>query len=362
MKKYLLSVLFLCSLVALFPQTAIDRFTATCTEACLGGNFGNGFETGRVVHAHNAEQSLTPASVLKVLTTATALEILGDGYRYKTDVALDADDASRILVLGSGDPTLGSEVFNSNPELFFNVAADALKKALPSANGSYRLYVVDDLFGYEVCREWTWIDLGNYYAPAAYGISIFDNSYKIIFNTTNRNGHPTILRTEPSMRHLTFFNELKLNNSGLDNGYIYGAPFSNERYLRGNIPAGRREFSIKGDIPDPGLLLGETLARYLNGAGMQIGEVRTAREDYKSGVFGKESNNYRVGDVLFTQVSPPLRDIIREVNVKSNNHYAEHLIRTIGTVKRANREEDALEAGTKAVEDLWRNRGFRLLH
>lgn len=129
--------------------------------------------------------------------------------------------------------------------------------------------------------------------------------------------------------------------------------------VRGNIPAGRTEFSIKGDIPDPGLMLGETLAIYLKQAGIQIGKVETARGDYLAGHCTPGAKQpYRTGQVLCTHVSPPLKDIVREVNVESNNHYAEHLIRTIGRKNKNDLYADALEAGTTYVSDYWKKRGF----
>lgn len=359
MKRHLIFFVLLFLAGFSFSQSALEQFVnhPALKHASVGVSVTD-LETGRSILSHNVDQSLTPASVLKVVTTATALEILGEHYRYKTEVALDANDPTRILVIGSGDPTLGSEAFGDHPERFFTVAADALRRALPT-DREYSIYVVDDLFGYNgISPEWTWIDMGNYYAAGAYGISIFDNSYKLFFDTTDRNSCPKILRTEPEMNQLTFRNELQLNNSGRDNGYIYGAPFSNERILRGNIPAGRKAFSIKGDIPDPGLFLGETLAGYLRDAGLKIGDVETARKDHLSGVCGSgQGANYRVGKVLFTQVSPPLKDIIREVNVESNNHYAEHLIRTLGIKSNMKQEGDVLEAGSAAISDFWKSRG-----
>ncbi len=362
MKRSILILSLVLIVDSLPAQSALERFVAhpALKHANVGVSVSD-LETGRTILSHNAELSLSPASSLKLITTATALELLGENYRYKTELAIDADDPTRILVIGSGDPTLGSEAFGDHPETFFTVAAAALRKALPIDN-DYSIYVVDNLFGYDgVSPEWTWIDMGNYYAAGAYGISIFDNSYRLFFNTTERNSCPKIVRTEPEMKNLIFRNQLTLNTTGRDNGYIYGAPFSNERILRGNIPAGRKEFSIKGDIPDPGLFLGETLAGYLRDAGLQIGKVETAREDYLSAICQTgRSNRYRVGKVLFTQVSPSLREIIREVNVESNNHYAEHLIRSIGVMSRNNPGEDALEAGVKAISNLWKNRGISI--
>ena len=360
MLKNLLFAFFLVLASAGYGQTSLQKFIShsALKHASVGVSVVD-MTTGKTVVDHDAGKSLTPASVLKLITTATALETLGENYRYKTDVARDANDPTRILVIGSGDPTLASEAFHGNQHLFFITTADALKKVLQPGK-EYSLYVVDNLFGYNgISPEWTWIDMGNYYAAGAYGISVFDNSYRLFFNTTDRNGCPRMLRTEPQISGLTFQNELALNNTGRDNGYIYGVPFSSDRAVRGNIPAGRTEFSIKGDIPDPGLMLGETLAGYLKRAGVKIGKVETARADYLAGhctPVAKQS--YRAGQVLCTHVSPPLKDIVREVNVESNNHYAEHLIRTIGRKSKHDVYADALEAGTTYVSDYWKKRGF----
>ena len=360
MQKNIILSFFLFFVSFGYSQTALERLVnhPSLKHASVGVSVVD-LTTGRPVVAYDADQSLTPASVLKLITTATALETLGENYRYKTDVALDAADPSRILVIGSGDPTLGSEAFDDHPDAFFITVADALRKALPP-DREYTLYVVDNLFGYNgVSPEWTWIDMGNYYAAGAYGISIFDNSYKLFFNTTDMHGCPRIIRTVPAMKNLTFQNALTLNTTGRDNGYIYGIPFSNERALRGDIPAGRKEFSIKGDIPDPGLFLGETLSGYLSRAGLKIGKVETARVDYlSSSCNANRSDRTRVGKVLCTHVSRPLKEIVREVNVESNNHYAEHLLRTIGRKSKSDIYADALEAGVTYVGDYWTSKGI----
>lgn len=344
----------------LLSQTGVERLVKqpALKHASAGVSVVD-LESGETVVDWDADKSLTPASVLKLVTTATALERMGENYHYKTDVALDADDPSRILVMGSGDPTLGSAAFNDDSHSFFIHCAAALRKALPS-DRDYSIYVVDHLFGYDgVSPEWTWVDMGNYYAAGAYGISVFDNSYRLVFTTADLNRCPVILRTEPEIKGLTFHNALSLNSSGRDNGYIYGAPFSYDRSVRGNIPGGRKEFSIKGDVPDPGRLLGETLADYLSKAGLKVKKVQTARNDYLASVCGKEKYvQPKPGKVIFTLVSPSMKEIVREVNVTSNNHYAEHLIRLIGRTVSPDIYSDPLSAGIEEVVRYWREKGL----
>lgn len=355
MKKRIafISSLFLFFPVWIYSQTPLQRFVSDpALKHASVGVCVTDLKTGRRILSHDADKSLTPASITKVITTATALELLGGDYRYATHVALDEKHPTRILVMGSGDPTLGSSVFGDGTDTFFIDVANTLKRVLP-LEPEYSIYVVDNLFGYDgVSPQWTWIDMGNYYASGSYGISLFDNTYKLFFNTNHRNLPPEILRTEPEMKKIRFDNFLTLNNSGRDNGYIYGAPFSYDRTIRGDIPAGKNLFSIKGDIPDPGLLLGETLADYLLRSGFKIGEIETARTDY----IAKCPAPYKLGEILYTYVSRPLSEIVREINVSSNNHYAEHLIRIVGRVQDSDIYSDPLRAGIGFVEKFWKDK------
>lgn len=362
MKRFL-SFIFAFSILYLgYAQPALQQFinNPALKHASVGVCVRD-MSTGKTIVSYNQDKSLTTASIMKLITTATALELLGPNYRYETRLALDANDPSRLLVLGSGDPTLGTSVFNENPYSFLIDWSQKLQTRLTNVN-NLKLYVVDNLFGYNgVSDEWTWIDMGNYFAAGAYGVSVFDNTYRLFFNTTDRNSSPTILRTEPEVKGLTFTNYLKLNTTGRDNGYIYGAPFAYNRILRGNIPAGRTAFSIKGDIPDPGLMLGEVLATELSKKGVNVSEVKTAQLDYISYIdntYSAKKLNYSVGEVLHIHPSRPLTDILREVNVESNNHYAEHLIRTIGRNQSVDIYSDALEEGIKYVNKHWTESGI----
>lgn len=355
MKIFRISLLLLLSSLSAYSQTALQLFldNAALESASVGVQVTD-LKSGRNIVSHDSKKSLTPASITKVITTATALEVLGENYRYATQIAVDAVNPHRILVLGSGDPTLGSSVFSDKAPDFFTGGVEALKQVLSPENG-YEIYVVDNLFGYDgIAPEWTWIDMGNYYAAGSYGISIFDNTYKLFFSTLETAKTPKILRTEPEISRLQFQNMLTLNASGRDNAYIYGVPFSYERSIRGNIPAGRAEFSIKGDIPDPGMLLGETLSDYLVQAGFMIKNVTTARADY----FAQREPAFRTGKTLYTHLSPPLSEIVREVNVTSNNHYAEHLIRTLGRIQNTDIYTDALQEGIGFIRRFWEEKGL----
>ena len=67
---------------------------------------------------HNAEQAMNPASTMKLVTTYAALELLGPAYTWKTEVLTDAplpnaqsQLSGNLYLRGSGDPRLALEQF-----------------------------------------------------------------------------------------------------------------------------------------------------------------------------------------------------------------------------------------------------------
>ena len=67
---------------------------------------------------HNAEQAMNPASTMKLITTYAALELLGPAYTWKTEVLTDAplpnaqsQLSGNLYLRGSGDPRLALEQF-----------------------------------------------------------------------------------------------------------------------------------------------------------------------------------------------------------------------------------------------------------
>ena len=71
-------------------------------------------KTDKVLYSYRPESATIPASTMKVVTTATALEILGADYKFKTTLEIDGSLSTdsildgNLIIYGNGDPTLGS--------------------------------------------------------------------------------------------------------------------------------------------------------------------------------------------------------------------------------------------------------------
>ena len=81
-------------------------------SAALWGIEVRSLRTGRVLYAHNAEKNLKPASTLKLVTSAAALDAFGPDARIRTTLETTGrlDALGRILgdvyLVGRGDPGL----------------------------------------------------------------------------------------------------------------------------------------------------------------------------------------------------------------------------------------------------------------
>ncbi|WP_407537664.1 D-alanyl-D-alanine carboxypeptidase [Cetobacterium somerae] len=194
-------------------------------------------KSGAVIDNYRGETALTPASVLKIVTSATALEVLGPDTVLETKVLYDGKISKdgvltgNIYIQGGGDPTLGSDGISINREEFLKNWTDAVKKVgIKSINGN--IIVLDDLFGYEgIPGKWLWEDMGTNYGQGTYGISVFDNIYTLYLNTGISGQKPEVIKTKPEIQGLTFDNQSVVMPGGKKDIYVRGIPLENKRRI-----------------------------------------------------------------------------------------------------------------------------------
>jgi len=316
-------------------------------------------ESGKEIGDFNATKSLIPASNLKVVTTATALALLGNDFRFKTRIAYDGYiDAQgnlngNLYIIGGGDPSLGSHDMNEaeSMESVIRQFRLAIQQAgIRQITG--RIIGDDRIFTSAATgSNWQWLDLGNYYGCGAFGLNLHENLYYLKFQQQSKLGTtPRVLRTEPNIPGMQFTNEIQSAAKGSgDNAYIYGAPYTYQRYLRGTIPVGSGVFTIKGSIPDPPLFVAWQLADALESVGILTLRPPASIRDLPAEQWPKANLSE-----IFVHKSPPLSAIVKRTNIKSVNLYAEALLRAIGLEYD---QKGDTQTGLKAIEQYWTSRG-----
>ncbi|MDE5657351.1 MAG: D-alanyl-D-alanine carboxypeptidase, partial [Muribaculaceae bacterium] len=120
MTKYLRNFTLLLLLACTTAVASAQNYLGIDGEESTSiGIYIKDIRSGKVLVDHNSQMALTPASILKCVTTATALQILGPDYRFTTSVSMRGSATKGVLngdliISGAADPTLESSQFTHN--------------------------------------------------------------------------------------------------------------------------------------------------------------------------------------------------------------------------------------------------------
>lgn len=168
-------------------------------------------ENGTVLAAYGADTPLIPASTMKVLTAACALDTLGSGFTFRTRILADhAPDASgtvhgNLYVQGGGDPVF-------RPEDLWASLTDLAAAGVKRIEGDV---VVDDTLFEEPGRPASWPPVKGFPAPydAPQGaLALAWDGTEVVVVAGRRPGEPAQADTAP-VSHV----------ARLENGVVTGA-------------------------------------------------------------------------------------------------------------------------------------------
>jgi len=313
-------------------------------------------DSGKEILDQNSNISVAPASNMKLFTSSAALEILGEDHRFITKLYYDGTiDISgslngNIYIVGGGDPSLGYDLVKGSlplDELMLSWVKAINEKGIKKINGD----IIADALLYEakpIPDMWDWIDIGNYYGTSSTALTINNNLYFLYFKPSDKVDETAeVLRMKPNIPGLIFTNYMKTGAKGSgDNGYIYCAPFQYNATLRGTIPTGTNEFSIKGAIPDPPLFAAQELVRTLSENDITV-KGKSAKI--------LAAKKYDKTKLISETISPPLKDIVYIVNKRSDNLYTEMLLKAVGLKAKGKGD---IESGTDAVKEFLQKNGI----
>jgi D-alanyl-D-alanine carboxypeptidase/D-alanyl-D-alanine-endopeptidase (penicillin-binding protein 4) len=297
--------------------------------------------SGRIVFEKNGNYGLAPASSMKIITAAAALDLLGNNFRFKTSFKLFSaqDGQQNIVVTGSGDPTLGSTRFRSTTGEFI---ADSLRNKLKQKNiSSFRgkWYSTTSTIAHQIPSEWIWEDIGNYYGASSALLNWNENQYTIWLQPGKKKGDNVKILSFAPRIDLAVRNELLTGTaeSG-DNAYIFFNPDAKGITIKGTVPCCRERFSIDGAVPSP--------PQYaLNELSIAVGGTPGTGEWI-------EISSGQSTSVLYDHFSPKLDSIIYWFMRKSINLYGESLLYAIGGA------ENSREAGIQGLKKFWQQKGI----
>jgi D-alanyl-D-alanine carboxypeptidase/D-alanyl-D-alanine-endopeptidase (penicillin-binding protein 4) len=312
--------------------------------------------TGNVVFEKNAAIGMAPASTQKIITAASAYELLGKDFRYQTEFGYTGSIENGLLkglllIRPAGDPTLGSWRWEQTQ---VSKVVQRLTKAIQNRGiQQYAGIVVDQTYwdAESIPDGWIWQDIGNYYGAGAAGLNWRENQFDVTLKSAKALGSEVeIVITNPRLYHYKLSSNVKAAAKGTgDNAYIYFPLESEYGVIRGTIPVDENQFTISGAIPSPKKQFAATLQDSLHymkimNIAKEQDPVQTARMTYDTRF-----------TLLHTEVSPPLDSIIFWFNRRSINLYGEALLKTFAFQKK---KQGFTDEGVQLVKDFWKGKGI----
>jgi len=231
------------------------------------------------------------------------------------------------------------------------LANEIIKLGIDSING--RVIGDASIFNEQMIPStWIWGDLGNYYGAGPCGLSIYENKCNVEFSSGKKGDSTKVTCIYPFIPNLKFDNYVKSMVTKKDLSYIFGAPYQENRIIKGGIPTNKENFMVRGSIPDPSYLTAFELDMELRELGVKLANPSTTIRKLK---FENNYTDKSKKHVITTTRSPKLTSIINLTNTYSINLYAEHLMNQIGVFKYRSGDTGS---GTQATTLFWKNAGL----
>jgi D-alanyl-D-alanine carboxypeptidase/D-alanyl-D-alanine-endopeptidase (penicillin-binding protein 4) len=261
--------------------------------------------------ALRADTPLNPASVMKLVTTYAALELLGPAYRWKTEAYLDGED---LVLRGTGDPKL-------NYESFWLLLRSLRGRGLRELRGDV---VLDrSYFG---AAQYSPFDSDTYRPYNVTPDALLVNFKSLRFTFVPEGDKGVRVYAEPTLPGMEIVNTLKLGMGSCPDGTrafreVIQASFQSQpprASFAGTYPlsCGERELNVALHEPQ------DYVAALIRQLWSEMGGTWSGKL--------REGSASPAARLIYVHESEPLAEIVRDINKFSNNVMARQLFLTLG--------------------------------
>lgn len=274
---------------------------------------------GKEILGYNTDQSLTPASVTKMITAAAALDALGPDFTFKTKIFYEGIRKTHhiegnLIIQGSGDPFLVTEKL-------WQAAADLKNMGIKKITGN--LVIDNSLFQNnfrDASRVGSLKSSNNAYDAPLTALALNFNTLALAVAPVPGQKRPLVSLDPHSLDSVEIINKIR-TTTGKKSGFRVTRNFQNNRtklYASGRIGSQNTIKKVYRSVSNPVQISGELFKSFLHAEGVEIaGSVAEGAATTRS----KE---------LTTITSYPLSYIISGLNKYSNNFIADMLTLYLG--------------------------------
>ncbi|WP_410599626.1 D-alanyl-D-alanine carboxypeptidase/D-alanyl-D-alanine-endopeptidase [Amycolatopsis sp. lyj-90] len=303
-------------------------------------------DTGETLYTRAGDRRRQPASNVKLLTLAGALEVLGPDHRFTTSVShrgirVGATLSGDLYLTGGGDPT--------------TLAADYDRLAAEVAASGIRLVrgklIADDGFfdGVRLGTGWAWDDEPFYYSAQTSGLTIapdtdFDSGSVVVKVSPGAEGASARVDVVPPNRYVRVVNSAVTGRAGGSPTVTVDREHGGNTFtVTGSIPSGAAPVSSYLAVWEPTGLAASVFLDALARHGIRVAG------GHKTGVTPPGTRE------LARRDSMPLSELAKPFVKLSNNMHAEALVKAAG---RKSGRTGSWKDGQAAISDALRGLGL----
>ena len=333
-----------------------------------------------ILFAHNAGKRFQPASNMKLLVAAAALDLWGPDHRFRTPVFLEGrlDGRGRVIgnlvLAGRGDPNPERRLYDPEEEdlpiqqssPFIEGIADQLeKRGIRRVEGDVvadTTFFLDEPHG----GDWEQEDMFWHYGAPSSALAVFENVFRVSLSPGTAAGDPTLLEVTPPQDSPEVVSRVGTGPPGGKPDIRIGADRSGSRVtLLGSLPLNRPTLNYALAVSEPALNAARYLKTSLERRGIPVsGQPRVKAlepievlEDRKISLekVRERQSVYREQQELASWQSLPLIENLRILIKSSRNLYGEMLLRRLGAEVSG---VGSLETGLQALKAFLEKAGI----
>ena len=268
--------------------------------------------TGRTIFASRENRPLIPASNMKLVVTAAAVDRWGADYEFVTHLARKGRD---LVLIGSGDPGFADPAlqvkYNQDPTTIFREWAQKVRQA--GIKEVANIIIDDSIFDRQFIHpSWPSKQLNRTYTPLVGGLNLWENLASVKKHGRTSDGKLRLL-VEPWISYLP---KDKRPPDAYRQVWVSGGPGAGPGY------AGGVDSSF--GVDDPAVFFGSVFKAVLAKQSVSVsGDVLRRRVTDAQGQLDADV-------VILDQASTKLTDIIGRANKLSRALCAETLLKRLG--------------------------------
>lgn len=291
---------------------------------------------GDTLYAINPDEPLAPASNVKLITTAAALQTLGPDYRFDTYLMTNGDVEDGVLhgdliLYGTGDPGISSRFHFRRDEAFHHLVDQLDSLGIREVRGDL---VADASFlpGPQRPEGWDPRDLNDHFTAAVSALSFNENVVSVRIAPGDV-GAPPRVQTIPDHAGMEILNLAETVPGSRPRVAILREDPLEPVRVEGTIGAGVRDVWRQFTVADPTVFTASVFRALLDDREIDIGgTTRTVSRPGRSDLprLSAPFAGKRGVRVLARHTSEPLQSYLEVVNKQSHNLFAELVFRIVG--------------------------------